>query len=106
MNTYNPDLWVILEMYEKSSGTVKKVFSGWYGGYLGSDSWKLSSGIVKVNEDDHAYEFINVSGSIYRCRKIAYGMSGLMCDVYENWQEKLKDNKDGWIRVVDEHYQK
>jgi hypothetical protein len=103
---FNPDRWVVLEVSENKNELIRKVYAGWYGGYLGSDSWKLSSGIIEVNEDDHAFEFINVSGSVYRCNKQAYGMSGLMCDVFESWQEKLKSIKDGSIRIVDEYEQK
>ena len=48
MSTYTPDLWVILEFKEKDSEEVnRKVLASWYGGYAGSDSWKLSSGITK-----------------------------------------------------------
>ena len=106
MNFNNPDRWVVLEMSDGSNESVRKVFAGWYGGYLGSDEWKLSSGIIEETENEHEFEFINASGSVYRCRKNAYGMTGLMCDVYENWQEKIKNIAEGSIRIVDEYEQK
>ncbi len=105
MNFNNPDRWVILEMSVNPDESVRKVLAGWYGGYLGSDSWKLSSGIINETEDEHNYEFINVSGSIYRCRKNAYGMSGLMCEMYNSWLDNVKSIEGASIKIVEEYCQ-
>ena len=49
MSTYNPDLWTIVELkYNDSDEVTRKVMASWYGGYLGSDRWKLSSGITEM----------------------------------------------------------
>jgi hypothetical protein len=90
MNEYTPDRWVILELSDKDT-TVQKVFAGWYGGYLGSDSWKISSGIVEEKDDGEYYEFLNHSGSIYRCHKKSQGMTGLMLSIYSEMQTKYAD---------------
>jgi hypothetical protein len=103
MNFNDPDRWVILEMSENPSETVRKVFAGWYGGYCGSDSWKLSSGIVEVKESEHHFEFINVSGSVYKCRKIAYGMSGLMGDMYKSWLDNIKSIQGASINIIEQY---
>lgn len=67
MTTLNK--WVIL----KISDTLHKVFAMWSGGYLDGDSWKASSGIMKIeNKDDH-YLVHNASGSVYKCVKSAEG---------------------------------
>lgn len=105
MNEYTPDRWVVLNMSENENESIQKVFAGWYGGYLGSDSWKLSSGIIEVKEDDEAFEFVNLSSSVYRCRRGAYGMTGLMCDVFENWQQKLLKMQEGSIEIAVEYRQ-
>lgn len=80
---YQPDRWVIL----KIGGDLFKVFGGWSGGYLSGDSWKLNSGIVRVQEDGAYWRFLGYSGSEYRCRKTAYGMTGYMAAVYESWRQ-------------------
>ena len=45
-----PDKWLVLKI-----GDLYKVYGTWYGGYLGSDSWKINSGIVKVEEDEYFF---------------------------------------------------
>lgn len=92
MSTYTPDLWVVLEFKEKDSEEVnRKVLASWYGGYAGSDSWKLSSGITEIVDTETHHEIHNHSGSVYRCRKDAMGMSGYTTGVYENFVKQLKD---------------
>lgn len=89
-NIYRPDAWVIVEaIYEGTS--TKKVFAGWYGGYLGSDSWKLSSGIIEVKEEDEHYHFINESGSVYICHKGIQRMTGYMMRVLSSWQTQAAE---------------
>jgi hypothetical protein len=92
MSTYFPERWVILEVSNPGTSTkIRKVFAGWRGGYLGSDQWKLSSGIVKVVEHEHNYEFFNVSGSVYTCPKTGRGMTPYMAQAHSSWQAKLKE---------------
>lgn len=62
---YSPHGWVILKM-QTPEGDLYKVFGGWYGGFAGSDSWKLNSGITKVNNiGEGCYELEGYSGSVY-----------------------------------------
>ena len=85
------DRWVIIKVDED----LHKVFGMWYGSYLCGESWRLNSGIVKVEEDgeDH-YLFHGESGSIYRCHKEAYGTSGYgSCVLFENGLKPLEDYK-------------
>lgn len=104
MTLYNPDRWIVIEVKENNNEEpIRKVFAGWLDGYLGSDSWKLSSGIIKIKEDEKAFEFINVSGSVYRCHKNAYGMTGWMFSLLESWQERLVDLQDASIVIADEY---
>lgn len=49
-----PENWVVLKIPAPANykdEIIYKVFATWSGGYLGSDRWKLNSGIVKVEED-------------------------------------------------------
>lgn len=65
---YTPDYWCILDV-----GTCYKVFGSWAGSYLDGSSWRLNSGITKVEEDENYYYFYGTSNSIYKCRKEKYG---------------------------------
>ena len=99
MNEYTPDRWVVLEL-SNDEINIKKVFAGWYGGYLGSDNWKLSSGIVEVKDTGEAYEFLNHSGSVYTCYKRSYGMTGLMSDIYSG----ILEHKEPFnVKVLEEY---
>lgn len=72
-----PDKWLVLKITNNSTQeTLYKIFATWYGGYLGSDSWKMNSGIKEINihEDDYI-DFIGYSGSCYRCVIGCYGTS-------------------------------
>ena len=67
---YYPDNWVIIHFVEPDSGEkVYKVLAGWSGGYLGSDNWRINSGIASVEDGGDYYDFVGHSGTVYRCRK-------------------------------------
>jgi hypothetical protein len=75
MTTYAPDRWVIVEISDVAMGTTRKVLGSWYGGYAGSNSYRLSSGVSKVVDKGDYWEVHNRSGSIYICGKESNGMS-------------------------------
>jgi hypothetical protein len=54
---------------------------GWYGGYLGADSWRINSGISKVELVRDTYKFHGHSGSVYLCSKNSYGATIFMNSV-------------------------
>ena len=89
MSDYCPERWVVLEV-TKDDDTVRKLFGGWYGGYLGSDHWKLNSGITNVRIDGDKYEFDGFSGSTYFCDKNGYGMSGYQMQILAGWKQKAE----------------
>jgi hypothetical protein len=99
MKTYTPDRWVILEISTLTS-RYYKVFAGWYGGFLGSDSWKLNSGIVSVTPSDDFYDFCGYTSSIYHCYMHDYGFTGLMLNVLEGWERDLAQKPGMSIRVL------
>ena len=101
MNEYTPDVWVVLEFDTPRLTTpVRKVFAGWYGGYTGSDSWKLNSGITEVRLVDGWWEFDGYSGSTYCCHFNNYHMSGLMQGVLANWLKQADERGDTTIRIL------
>lgn len=107
MSIYTPDCWAVLEFSSPTTETIRKVFAGWYGGYAGSDSWKLSSGITKTTEYDNRFEFLNHSGSLYICHKNAQRMSSYMGMVLVHWlkqaSERSPDNSFTIKDVSDEY---
>lgn len=98
-NTYSPDRWVIV-----GTGETFKVFGNWSGGYLDGDSWRLSSGLEKVEQDPEDEDYLlmhNWSGSIYRCHKQAEGMTGFGATIYGSWK-KLDEGDKLSIVTLDE----
>jgi hypothetical protein len=89
---YIPDRWCVLEFDSEVTGKTDKVFAGWYGGFAGADSWKLSSGIIKTEDKGDFYRFTNFSGSIYDCHKHSYGKSMTMLGMLASWQKQADDS--------------
>lgn len=107
MSTYTPDRWVVLKL-TRGSDVTYKVLAGWYGGYCGSDSWQLNSGIVRVVDQGDAYEFYGHSGSVYTCYKVSEGMSSLMMNILGRMEDQAKElpgysvtASDAWIHELD-----
>lgn len=73
MVKYNPDGWVIVKA-EHGQMPIYKVFASWYGGCIGSDNWRLNSGITSMKENKDYYEFYGYSGNVYNCPKNAEGV--------------------------------
>lgn len=97
--TYSPDWWLIVKINGQTPHY--RVFGAWSGGYLDGDSWRLNSGIVRVEEDEKHFYFIGHSGSSYRCNKKAYGSNAYgysvvtnFCDKSEGTAEYLKEMPD------------
>jgi hypothetical protein len=99
MNEYNPSVWVMLKFTHQGQ-TVYKILAGWSGGYLDGDSWQLNSGCVKVEQDGDYYLFHGSSGSVYRCHKNSYRMSGFTSQIYASFQKKLADQADSTMELV------
>ena len=80
MSVHNPDRWVIV-----GDGENFKVLGGWSGGYLDGDSWRLSSGLPRIEEDGDYHLMHNYSGSVYKCHKKGEGvimiMSGTLAQI-------------------------
>jgi len=101
MNEYKPDRWVVVKANFEGS-EYYKILGSWYGGYGGSDSWKLSSGILSAKFDQHRgrYIFPQVSKSVYLCHKDTYGTSGYTQSVFDHWVEKLEEKGAGKVLTI------
>lgn len=89
--TYAPDKWQVVKITHGSDSHYR-VFACWYGGWAGSDSWKLNSGITKITQDENFYHFEGSSGSVYTCHKESYGASSYGMGVLNNMIEKSAEN--------------
>jgi hypothetical protein len=83
----NPERWLILRI----TGTDDyKVLGTWAGGYLGSDRWRVNSGIKSMEFHDPYYIFTGASGSQYKCSKGSYGTIQIGLQVIEQLGDKVE----------------
>ena len=99
MSEYTPDCWVVIEI-DYDGYKFQKILSSWYGGYSGSDSWRLSSGITEVEELEDSFIIKNESGSVYTCYRRRYGMSSYTAVILEDFK------KQAVITVVEKYEKK
>jgi hypothetical protein len=104
MSDYVPDKWVIVKITDDKNEhpTIYKIFACWYGGYAGSDSWKLNSGITRVSKEGYVYSFEGSSGSVYECHEDSYGMNFYGGGVLMNMRETAAKNGIT-IEILDEN---
>ncbi len=100
MSDYYPDRWVELEFYKAGEFSCKKILAGWYGGYLGTNSWKLNSGVESEVEDDQTISFKGYSGSVYHCDKLNWGLSGYTSMILNGWLAET-EGTDIEIRLIE-----
>lgn len=107
MNEYTPDHWLVLRIHTAKK-VIYKVFATWSGGYGGSDSWKLNSGIVSAQLFDSRWQFSGSSGSVYSCHQDSYGAGGYGGSVLSNMisqaqeqgiQVEVMDGETNWAQL-------
>jgi hypothetical protein len=86
---YRPDNWVVIKI--KGKDPHYRVLAGFSGGYLYGDSWRMNSGITKIEEDNKAYYFSGSSGSTYRCGKQSYGLRMNNAHVWDDLSNRYGD---------------
>lgn len=101
MSEYKPDTWVMVK-FETENQTVYKILAGWGGSYTYGQSWKLNSGCTKIEVDGDYYLFSGYSGSVYRCHKGSYGLSGYTSGIYMSFEEDLKDSTNVKMSIMPE----
>jgi hypothetical protein len=87
--TYVPDNWVVIKL--SGDDPHYRILAGWSGGYTDSDTWRMNSGIVRVDETEDAFLFYGSSGSCYDCRKTAYCLRKNNVYVWAQLQERYGD---------------
>jgi len=80
-----PDRWLIVRFTD-----TYKIFATWRSSYGSGESWRVNSGITKVESDKEEYRFFGYSGSCYHCRKDSYGTTNYGYQVLDDVCEKLK----------------
>jgi hypothetical protein len=91
-NEYTPDNWILVRI-ESPKYKITKILSGWYGGYLDPDTWRLSSGVTSIEDHGTYYIIHNESGSVYNCRKSSEGFTNLSHTIYNGWLEQSKTSE-------------
>ena len=86
-----PDRWVILKVKQAEKDEFKVVLAGWNGSYTGSDSWKRSSPIKDIVEDDEKFTATTSSGNQYVLHKSRRGWTSMMGQVYNNMTSIAKE---------------
>lgn len=100
MSSYAPDSWVIIKI--AGDDPHYRVLAGWAGGYTQGTSWRMNSGITRVEEDDTYFKFFGSSGSVYYCHKDMYGLRISNTYVWNAFKEKhgdlveLMDEETDW----------
>ena len=105
MTNYKPDNWIVLKIPTalEASGFIYKVLGGWLGAF-DHGSWRLNSGITRVEEDNQYYYFYGHSGSCYQCNKESYGLRNTAYHIYEQIKDKviLMDENTNWMELKNE----
>lgn len=81
---HKPDLWQLVKFNSTATPTYH-ILASWYGGYTGSDSWRLSTQIQLV-EDHKSYWLVTTrTGSQYELSRHQHrwGTSGLARQVLD-----------------------
>jgi hypothetical protein len=79
-----------------------KILASWGGSYLNGQSWKLNSGVTKIEEDGQCYLFHGSSGSVYRCHKQMYGMTSYTHGVLASFQKQADETEGVTIDMLPE----
>lgn len=85
---YTPDRWVVVKITTDKK-RLYKVFASWSGGYTGSDSWQMNSGITQATLVEDRWLFLGHSGSVYSCYKDAYGTNGYSSNILQGFINKM-----------------
>ncbi len=101
MREYNPDKWVMVK-FNHQGKDVYKILASWYGGFARGDSWKLNSGVTKIEEDGDLYRFHGSSGSVYQCHKKTYGMSTYTMGILSNFEQQVQDMDGVTLELMSE----
>ena len=94
-NTETPDSWKFVRItpHDPTLPSHDRVLCSWYGGFAGSNSWKLSSGNESVIDRGDYLEVPQHSGTVYRLYKNAEHVSSLMMNIFIDANKHAEDYK-------------
>ena len=95
---YYPDRYLVVKITNGDKFHYR-VFASWYGGFAGSDSWKMNSGIESVVFENDVYKFLGSSGSVYCCHRETWGYSSYSLGVLSGLIDDIK-GVGGEIEIV------
>lgn len=96
--------WLVI--FIKSDDPHYRLFMSFGGGYMNGDSWRMNSGITRVEFNDDQYPvtmwtFIGASGSSYTVHKDMYGATIFGAGILDNFI-KTSAEKNAEITVMPE----
>jgi len=103
MSEYTPDNWVVIKF--NGDDPHYRILAGWSGGYLHGDSWRMNSGITRVDSDDDYYYFFGSSQSCYVCSKRSYCLQANNASVWHKLEElhgdkvELMPEETNWLEI-------
>jgi hypothetical protein len=97
-NTYNPDKWIVVKI-DDGRDPHYRILGSWSGGYLDGDSWRMNSGITRVEADGDHLMFYGSSGSCYAAHKEMWGTNMAGQGAYN----KYKTGLGAAFNIVDEN---
>lgn len=66
MNPNMPDYYQFIRITSQhDTSSITKLFCVWVGGYTQGDSWKMNSGVSKIEKAEHGWNVYGHSGSCY-----------------------------------------
>ena len=88
-----PNSWVIVGITHKGQ-KYKKIVSGWSGGYLDGDSWRLSSDIKNVDKAHSEFYAVveTMSGSVYNLYYQGNELRMSNSGIYNQLKEQFGDS--------------
>jgi len=86
-----PDRWVVIEL-DDGENVFRKILSGWFGGYLAGDHYRISSKIEKETQKERAMYFETQSGSTYICKNNREGMNTLTSGIYNTLKNQAEES--------------
>ena len=91
MYAHFPDRWAIAKVTTAECITYH-ILASFYGGYLGGDSWRLSTTITKFERaTPHTYKVETISGSEYILHVDQEGYSSYAYNNYKYYEKQSSD---------------
>jgi hypothetical protein len=100
MTEYNPDNWIILKFSSSEYGDVYKVLAGWSGGYLDGSSWKLNSGITKIEDAGVNYHVYGYTNSVYILHKESELIRMNIAGVLSSFERQVAETQGASLKIV------